>query len=74
MGNESYGTRAKKKYCIGKGCIIKKAIIDKQVVIGDHVKLVNEQQLKTYDGDGIYIRDGIIIVTPGTTLPDHFTL
>lgn len=74
MGNETYGTRSKKKYAIGKNCFIKKVIIDKQVVIGDNVKLINQQNLNSYDGDGIYIRDGIIIVTPGTTLPDDFTL
>lgn len=74
MGNESYGTRTKKKYFVGKDCVIKKAIIDKQVVIGNNVKLINEKHLNSYDGDGIYIRDGIIIVTPGTTLPDHFTI
>lgn len=74
MGNESYGTRTKKKYYVGKDCVIKKTIIDKQVVIGNNVKLLNENNLDSYDGDGIYIRDGIIIVTPGTTLPDHFTI
>ena len=74
MGNETYGSRTKKKYSIGKQCLIKKAIVDKQVIIGDNVHLTNETDQDFYDGDGIYIRDGIIIVTPGTTLPDGFTL
>lgn len=74
MGNETYGTRLKKRYAIGKQCYIKKAIIDKQVIIGDNVTLVNKNNLDFYDDDGIYIRDGIIIVTPGTSIPDNFIL
>ena len=32
------------------------------------------KKLDQYDGDGIFIRDGIIIVTAGTVLPEGFTL
>jgi len=59
---------------IGKGCVIQKAIIDEQTVIGDHVQLINKNCLSHYDGDGIFIRDGIIIVASGTKLADGFTL
>lgn len=61
-------------YSIGKNCTIKKAIIDEECRIGDNVKLVNKQNLNYYDGDGVYIRDGIIIVTSGTEIPDRFEL
>jgi len=60
--------------CIGKGCIIDKALIDKHVCIGDHVQLVNKHNLSHYDGDQIYIRDKIIVVPRGVTLPDGFIL
>jgi hypothetical protein len=29
------------------------------------VRLVNEQQLESFDGDGFYIRSGIIVVPKG---------
>lgn len=76
LGNHTYADLkdATREYSIGKNCLIKKAIIDQNVIIGDNVKLTNAENLDTYDGDGIYIRDGIIIVTSGTTLPDNFTL
>lgn len=62
------------KYEIGKNCTIIKAIIDENVKIGDNVKLVNKDNHQTYDGEGVYIRDGLIIVTSGTHLPDGFEL
>jgi glucose-1-phosphate adenylyltransferase len=59
---------------IGENCVIHKAIIDSNVFIADKVQLINRDDLTKYDGNGIYIRDGIIIVTPGTMLPTGFTL
>lgn len=58
---------------IGANCLIEKAIIDEEAVLGNNVRLINKDLLTTYDGDGIYLRDGIIIVTSGTHLPDGFT-
>jgi glucose-1-phosphate adenylyltransferase len=80
MGNHFYlppthnDLPIEKDFCIGEHCLIEKAIIDEHVRIGNHVQLINEQKLDRYDGDGIFIRDGIIIVTSGTVLPDHFKL
>ncbi len=64
----------KEKYGIGKNCMIEKAIIDENTLIGDNVSLTNKQNLQKYDGDGVYVRDGIIIVTSGTKLANGFTL
>jgi glucose-1-phosphate adenylyltransferase len=61
-------------FWVGENCLIEKAIIDEHVQIGNRVKLINAQKLETYDGKGIFIRDGIIIVTAGTRLPDDFVL
>jgi glucose-1-phosphate adenylyltransferase len=47
---------------IGKGVMIRGAIIDKNVTIGDNVKIVNAQNIETADGDNFYIRDGIVII------------
>jgi len=62
------------QFSIGEHCLIEKAIIDEHVKIGNHVQLINKNKLQTYDGEGICIRDGIIIVSSGTTLPDGFVL
>lgn len=63
---------------IGKNCLIKKAILDENILIGNHVELTNKKNLDHYNPKenepGVYIRDGIIIVTRGTTIPPHYTL
>lgn len=80
MGNHFYmpptheGKAMPHDFWIGEHCLIEKAIIDEHVQIGNHVKLINEQKLDRFDGDGIFIRDGIIIITAGTIIPDHFVL
>ncbi len=80
MGNHLYmpplldGKPQKIDYGIGENCLIEKTIIDEHVKIGNNVKLINVKKLDRYEGDGIFIRDGIIIVTAGTSLPDGFVL
>lgn len=78
IGNDYYKAPLKsasqKPYQIGENCVIEKAIIDKQVYIGNNVKLINKNNLSHYNSDDIYIRDGVIIVTRGATLPDGFIL
>lgn len=59
---------------IGKNCLIENTIIDEDVQIEDDVKLINKDNLEFYDGDGIYIRDKIIIVSARTTLKKGFVL
>ena len=62
------------EYTIGEDCLIENAIIDEHSIIGDRVQLTNVKKLQHYDGNGIYIRDGIIIVTSGTKVPDGYIL
>jgi len=61
---------------IGNNCTVKKTIIDKNAFIGHGVILTNSGNLEHYDdiGQGICIRDGIIIVKKGARLPDGFRL
>lgn len=49
---------------IGKNTFIRKSIVDKNVRIGNDVKLLNQENIEYFDSpDGTYfIRDGIIIV------------
>jgi len=63
-----------KHFAIGENCLLDKVIVDEHTQIGNNVQLINKDHLQQYDGDGIYIRDGIIVVTTGTTLPDNFVL
>ncbi|NGX27117.1 MAG: Glucose-1-phosphate adenylyltransferase [Chlamydiae bacterium] len=80
MGNRTYhpfmdqDIPANQYFSIGENCIIQKTIIDEDTLIGNNVQLINKEGLETYDSDGIYIRDGIIIVTSGTEIPDNFIL
>ena len=62
------------KFQIGSNCLINNAIIDKHVCIGNHVKLINQNKLTHYDSPNVYIRDGIIIVPRGASIPDGYVL
>ena len=55
---------------IGKGSIVRKAIIDKNAHIGCNVRILNEAGVQEFDGNGYYIRDGIVIVPKNGVLPD----
>lgn len=79
MGNDFYTPPIKsenlpEKLLIGENCLIRNAIIEKHVSIGNGVQLINKNKLTHYDGSNVYIRDGIIIVTRGAVLPDGFIL
>jgi glucose-1-phosphate adenylyltransferase len=54
---------------IGKGSIIRNAIIDKNAHIGDGVRIINEDRVQNFDGPGYYIRDGIVIVPKNGVVP-----
>jgi glucose-1-phosphate adenylyltransferase len=57
---------------VGRRCVIRTAIIDKNARIGNRVVLVNRKGLANYDDpDGrYYIRSGIIVVPKGATIED----
>jgi glucose-1-phosphate adenylyltransferase len=54
---------------IGKNCCIRKAIIDKNVRIGDNVKIVNSKNIDETDGDNYFIRDKIVIIPKNAVIP-----
>ncbi|MBU1226795.1 MAG: glucose-1-phosphate adenylyltransferase, partial [Actinobacteria bacterium] len=74
MGNRSYGDTDENPLGIGHNCEIRDAIIDSDARIGDGCRLVNRDGVAYADGDGWYIRDGIIVVPrlqlipPGTVI------
>jgi glucose-1-phosphate adenylyltransferase len=53
---------------IGENVVLDRVIVDKNARIASGVKLVNESQLREADGDGWYIRDGIIVVPKGAVV------
>jgi glucose-1-phosphate adenylyltransferase len=55
---------------IGAESVIENAIIDKNARIGRGVSIVNKQGIKELDGDGYYIREGIVIVPKNGVVPD----
>ncbi len=79
MGNDFYipplhTSRLPQKLHIGENCIIQKTILDKHVHIGKGVQLINKNKLDHYDGGNVFIRDGVIVVPRGVSLPDGFVL
>ncbi len=59
---------------IGADCVINKAIIDRNVRIGNRVQLINKKNLVNFDSEIVYIRDGIIVVPQGAQIPDDFVI
>lgn len=79
MGNDYHespmgSAQSPEQYAIGAHCVLKKVIVDKRVKIGNHVHLTNEKKLLHYDSDLAYIREGIIVIPRGVTLPDGYQL
>jgi len=56
---------------IGRNCIIKNAIIDMDCNIGNNVQLINKDNQTEVINELYTIRDGIIIIPKGTTIPDN---
>jgi glucose-1-phosphate adenylyltransferase len=55
---------------IGTECEIERAIVDKNARVGRGVRIVNTAGATQTDGDGYFIRDGIVIVPKGGVLAD----
>jgi glucose-1-phosphate adenylyltransferase len=79
MGSDSYQTleemqmdvnRNHPRIGIGRNCYIRRAIIDKNARIGSGVRIVNEERRDEHDGDGYFIRDGIVIVPKNGVIYD----
>jgi glucose-1-phosphate adenylyltransferase len=47
---------------LGRNVVLDGVIVDKNARVGDNVRLVNEAKVQHADGDGFYIRNGLIIV------------
>jgi len=56
---------------IGMNCEIKNAIIDKGARIGDNVRLSPEGKPDGFEQNGVFVRDGVLLVTKNTVVPDN---
>jgi glucose-1-phosphate adenylyltransferase len=54
---------------IGRDVVLRRAIVDKNARIGDGARLVNEKGLEHFDGEGWFIRSGIVVVPKGGVIP-----
>ena len=59
---------------IGSDCVIQRAIIDKDCRIGRGVRLVNQRGVEEEDHALYSIREGIVCIPRGTTLPDGMVI
>lgn len=54
---------------IGENCNLKNVIIDKNVRIGDHCTIIGDDSLDDAETDEYCIREGIVIVKKGASIP-----
>ncbi len=59
---------------VGRNCVIRNSIIDKNARIGDGVHLDPTGLPEMYAKDGIIIRDGILVVPKNVVVPSGFKL
>jgi glucose-1-phosphate adenylyltransferase len=58
---------------IGANVVLDRVIVDKNARIADGVRLINADNVAHADGDGWYIRDGIIVVPKGAVVTKGVT-
>jgi glucose-1-phosphate adenylyltransferase len=63
-------TRGTPPIGIGSESIVENAIVDKNARIGRGVRITNEAGVKEKDGNGYFIREGIVIVAKNGVIPD----
>jgi glucose-1-phosphate adenylyltransferase len=56
---------------VGRGSVIRNAIVDKNARIGCNVRILNEQRLTTLDADNYSIREGIVVIHKNAVIPDN---
>ena len=62
------GTGAAPHIGIGRDCDIRNAIIDKNARIGDNVVISPEGKDREMNGEGFYIRDGIVVIPKSSVI------
>ncbi|MBN2280968.1 MAG: glucose-1-phosphate adenylyltransferase [Candidatus Marinimicrobia bacterium] len=73
MGYDYYEKNEEKESIplgLGENCIIDYAIIDKNVRIGNNVKIINKRKIQDAEEDSYYIKEGIVVIPKHTVIPD----
>ncbi|MFH2138067.1 MAG: glucose-1-phosphate adenylyltransferase [Candidatus Omnitrophota bacterium] len=71
MGNDYYKRRMEGKILtpvIGQGVVIERAIVDKNVTIGDFCRITDKSNMPDCDEDIYSVKEGITIIKRGATL------
>jgi glucose-1-phosphate adenylyltransferase len=55
---------------IGRDCEMRNSILDKNVRIGNHVKIINTRNVSEETSDNYVIRDGIVVIAKNAVIPD----
>jgi glucose-1-phosphate adenylyltransferase len=55
---------------IGADAVLDRVIVDKNARIGRGVRILNEARAEQQEGDGYYIRDGIVVIPKNAVIPD----
>ncbi|RAJ16311.1 glucose-1-phosphate adenylyltransferase [Olleya aquimaris] len=81
MGNDSYETleeidknKIKILRGIGERCFIKNTIIDKNVRIGDDVRINGGNHLEDTETDTYVIKEGIVVIKKDSVIPNGFVI
>jgi glucose-1-phosphate adenylyltransferase len=61
-------------FTVGDGCVIQRAILDKDCRIGENVQIVNRRQLQEDEGENYVIRDGIVVIPNGAVVPSGMVI
>ena len=59
---------------IGERCFIKNAILDKNCRIGDDVRINGGTHLENTETDKYVVKDGIVVIKKGATIPNGFVI
>jgi glucose-1-phosphate adenylyltransferase len=59
---------------IGERCFINNAIVDKNCRIGNDVHIEGGKHLEDVSNEKYMIKEGIVVIKKGATLPDNFTI
>ncbi len=55
---------------IGRNCVIRQAIVDKDCRIGNNVKIIGDDSLEDTETENYCIRGGIVVMKKGAIVPD----
>lgn len=61
-------------FTVGDGCVIQRAILDKDCRIGENVQIINRHQLQEDEGENYVIRDGIVVIPNGAVVPSGMVI